>query len=212
MRIIFFAFTFFLFCSGVIRAEECDKERVCAMTKKMSPFSILDKCPSAGPLIVQCKQGGNKTFEKLPEPKFVDNGDGTITDTVNKLLWAKSGVKEKRVNFKDAKKHAASATIGEISGWRLPTLPELATLLGNQRVLNASGKKAWVKSEFDDGRGQHYWTTTKCTEVSYIEDRYQKKICQEGESAVWLIHFNVGAIFWQFLNKPLFHIWLVKSL
>ena len=212
MRIVFFALTFFLSYSGLALAEDCSKEQVCAMTKKMSPFSILDKCPGAGALIVQCKQGSNKTFEELPEPKFVDNGDGTVTDTVNKLLWAKSGIKDKRVSFKDAKKHAASASVGEISGWRLPTLPELTTLLGDKRVPNASGKKAWVKPVFDDGRGQHYWTTTSCTEVSFIEDRYQKKICQEGESAVWLVHFNVGAIFWQFLNKPIYHIWLVKNL
>ena len=49
-------------------------------------------------------------------------------------------------------------------------------------------------------------------EVTYIKDRYQKKICQEGTSAVWLLHFNVGAIFWQFKNKKIYHVWLVKNL
>tara|TARA_B100000686_G_C16737883_1_gene944761 strand:+ start:642 stop:1280 length:639 start_codon:yes stop_codon:yes gene_type:complete len=212
MRIVFFALIFFIYSSGLTLAANCDKEQVCAMVKKMSPFTILDKCPGAGPLIVECKKAGNNTTEDLPESKFVDNGDGTITDTVNRLLWSKSGVKDKRVNFKDAQRYAASATVGDISGWRLPTLTEMKTLLNNERTKNASGEKAWIKPEFNDGRGVHYWTTTSCTEVNYIVDRYQKKICQEGESAVWLIHFNVGAIFWQFLNKPIYHIWLVKSL
>ena len=212
MHKAFFALTLFFSFSSLALAADCNKEAICTMSKKMSPFSILDKCPEAGPLIVQCKKVENKTVIDLPQPKFVDNGNGTVTDTVNNLLWSKSGVKGKQTSFKDAQKHAASATVGEISGWRLPTLPELKTLLGNERVQNLSGKKAWVKPVFDDGRGKHYWTTTRCTEVTYIVDRYQKKVCREGDGAVWLIHFNVGAIFWQFPHKPIYHIWLVKNL
>ena len=211
MRIVLSALALCFIFSAPSFAQ-CKKEDVCAMTKKMSPFSILDKCPSAGPLIVECKKVGNITVEDLPQPEFVDNGDGTITDKANKLLWMKTGIKEKTANFNDAKKIASSSNAANKTGWRLPTLPELKTLLYHERVKNDSGKKAWVNPIFNDGRGMHYWTSTSCAEVTYIKDRYQKKICQEGTSAVWLVHFNIGAIFWQFTQKPIYHIWLVQNL
>ena len=191
---------------------KCSKEDVCSMTKTMSPFSILDKCPSAGPLIVECKKIDNKTAKDLLKPEFLDNGDGTITDKVNKLLWIKNGLPGKGMSFNDALKMASGSNAANKIGWRLPTLSELKTLLYQERVKNASGKKAWINPVFDDGRGTHYWTTTTCEEVTFMEDRYQKKICREGSSAVWLLHFNIGAIFWQFTTKPIYHVWLVQNL
>ena len=186
------------------------------MTKTMSPFNILDKCPSAGPLIVSCKKIENLPLEKLPDPDFFDNGDGTVTDKTNKLLWLKKGINKNgnflQMEFRDAERLAEKSNAANNTGWRLPTLSELETLLNNKRVKNASGRKSWINPIFDDDRGHHYWTTTTCTEVTFIKDRYQKKICQEGTSAVWLLHFNVGAIFWQFKNKKIYHVWLVKNL
>ncbi len=215
MRIAVLVSIFSIFLVSQANAG-CSKEEVCAMTKKMSPFGILDKCPSAGPLIVECKKVANLPLEKLPDPEFVDNGDGTITDKVNNLLWLKQGITKngvfQQMEYRDAERLAESYKIGEKAGWRLPTLSELETLLHHERVKNASGKKSWINPAFDDDRGHHYWTSTTCEKVTFIKDRYQKKICQEGTSAVWLLHFNVGAIFWQFKTKKIYHVWLVQSL
>jgi len=181
------------------------------MVGKMNHFAILDQCPEAGPILKECRKVSEQTIEDLPEPNFVDNGDGTVTDTVNKLLWIQKGLIEKKFKLKDAKAAANLAHEAGRDGWRLPTLPELKTLIYKERVINRSGKKAWINPMFDDGLGHYYWTTTTCDKASFIKDRYQKKICQEGEKAAWFVHFNINAIGWFHTNLKRPYIWLVQD-
>lgn len=190
---------------------KCSKAKVCSMMKTMGHFEILNQCPGAGPLLAECKKVSTKELEDLPEPKFVDNKNGTITDTVNKLKWAKKGILNK-YSLKMAKEAAFGADVDGTTGWRLPTLPELKTLMYKERVKNVSGQKSWIHPLFDDGRGHYYWTTTTCEEVSVITDRYQKKLCQQGEQGAWLVHFNIGAIFWHHVTAEKYHAWLVKEI
>jgi hypothetical protein len=210
MRVVIFALVLFFASSLPIHAK-CTKEKVCGMVGKMNHFAILDKCPDAGAFLKECRSVSGETVKDLPEPNFVDNGDGTVTDTVNKLLWLQKGLIDKKFKLKDAKAAANMSEEAGRDGWRLPTLPELKTLIYKERVVNTSGKKAWVNPLFDDGLGHYYWTTTTCDKVSYIHDRYQKKICQEGEKAAWFVHFNINAIGWfhTTLERP--HIWLVQN-
>ena len=93
----------------------------------------------------------------------------------------------KKLKLKDALAFAEAETFAGSSDWRLPTLPELQTLMHTERVINSSGKKAWINPMFDDGLGHYYWSTTTCNEVSFIEElfqgRMQKKTCQMGIKA-----------------------------
>ena len=87
------------------------------MLGKMNHFSILDKCPNSAPLLAECKKVKKTTLEELPPAEFIDNGDGTITDTVNKLVWMKKGERDKKgklnkVKLKIAKKLAAASSAG----------------------------------------------------------------------------------------------------
>jgi len=188
----------------------CSKAKVCTMMKTMGHFDILNQCPESGPLLSECRKVSDKQLEDLPAPKFVDNKNGTVTDTVNKLTWAKKG-DLKKYSLKLAKEFAAASDVDGTTGWRLPTLPELKTLMYRERVKNVSGKKSWVYPIFDDGRGHYYWTTTTCEEVSVITDRYQKKLCQQGDQGAWLVHFNIGAVFWHHVTAQKYHAWLVKE-
>jgi len=210
MRVLIVALIL-VFSTSLPVYAKCAKEEVCAMVGKMGHFAILDKCPNAGPLLAECRQVSSAKVEILPEPNFVDNGDGTVTDTVNKLLWIKKGKFDKKFELKEAKIAALTAEDAGRSGWRLPTLPELKTLLYKERVINASGKKAWINPLFDDGLGHYYWTTTTCDQVSVIKDRYQEKICQEGEKAAWFVHFNINAVGWFHTNLERPFIWLVQN-
>lgn len=190
---------------------DCSKAEICEMMKTMGHFDILNECPKAGPLLAECKKVSETQLEDLPAPQFKENGDGTITDTVNHLVWLKSGIRDQKYSLQEAKDLAMTAKQAGQSGWRLPTLPELKTLLYSERVTNASGEKAWINPIFDDGRGHYYWTSTTCEKVSVIEDRYQRKLCQQGETAAWLIHFNIGAIFWHHTTAKNYYVWLVKN-
>ncbi|MBT6662103.1 MAG: DUF1566 domain-containing protein [Nitrospina sp.] len=212
-----FIATLVLFLIGSTSAHaSCSKSKICSMLGKMNHFSILDKCPDAGPLLAECKKVKETTIEDLPPGQFVDNGDGTVTDTANKLVWMKTGEHDKqgklnKVKLKIAKKLAAAASTAGLTNWRIPSLPEFKTLFVSKRVLNAGGKKAWINPVFDDGVGHYYWTSTTCDQVSVITDRYQKKICQQGELGAWLVHFNINAVFWHHKSED-YHVWLVADL
>ena len=79
----------------------CSKSEICAMLGKMNHFSILDKCPSSAPLLAECKKVKETTLEDLPPGEFIDNGNGTVTDTANKLVWMKN-------HFEDAFIHTTN--------------------------------------------------------------------------------------------------------
>lgn len=70
-------------------------------------------------------------------PKYVDNGDGTITDMVTGLMWSKSpdlngdgeiNVSDKRT-YSEALDGAVSFNLGGYDDWRLPTIKELYSLI-----------------------------------------------------------------------------------
>lgn len=209
MRILFVILVVLIAWPSPLWAK-CSKTKVCGMMKKLGHFEILNQCPAAAPLLAECKKVSDKKLEELPAPKFVDNKNGTVTDTVNKLTWVKTG-DLKKYTLKKASEYAAGADVKGISGWRLPTLPELKTLMHKERVKNVSGQKSWISPVFDDGRGHYYWSTTTCEEISVITDRYQKKICQQGDQGAWLVHFNIGAVFWHHVTAEKYHAWLVKA-
>jgi len=163
MRVLFLILVVFVACPTSSWAK-CSKKKVCTMMKTMGHFDILNQCPESGPLLAECKKVSDKKLEDLPAPKFVDNKNGTVTDTVNKLTWAKKG-DLKKFSLKLAKEFAAGSDVDGTTGWRLPTLPELKTLMYRERVKNVSGKKSWVYPIFDDGRGHYYWTTTAIARV-----------------------------------------------
>lgn len=210
MRVIFLILTILIAGPSTLWAD-CSKEKVCDLMKTLGHFEILDECPGAAPFLTECKKISSKSLEDLPDPNFVDNKNGTVTDTVNKLVWAKKGIMNK-YSLKMAKDYAVGADVDGTSGWRLPTLAELKTLMYKERVKNVSGQLSWINPIFDDGRGHYYWTSTTCEEVSTITDRYQKKLCQQGDQGAWLVHFNIGAIFWHHVTAEKYHAWLVREL
>jgi len=206
----------FVFSSTAVYAFDPDhvdcqkKEDICMMVKTMSHFAILDQCPAAAPFLADCKKVSSKSFEPLPAPEFVANGDGTVLDTKNNLVWMKSGDNEK-LSLKDAMEHALNSEAAGKTGWRVPTLRELSSLLQNERVENAGGKTGWVHPLFDDTGEYYYWTTTTCEDITVITDRYQEKICQQGPGGAWLVNFKAGAIIWHFVESKKFYVWLVRD-
>ncbi|SDW96383.1 Protein of unknown function [Lysobacter enzymogenes] len=86
-------------------------------------------------------------------PRFIDNDDGTITDTVLRLIWSKAtlcGVE--RVSYAEAAE--ACKALGQ--EWRLPTRVELFQLVDDTRCSPAIDTAA-----FPDTMGGAYWTATE---------------------------------------------------
>jgi len=94
--------------------------------------------------------------------RFTDNGDGTITDNQLKVVWVKdpSVIPElqKTLNF-DAAKEACEklSYAGFNSGWRLPTVEELRSI-----VDYTCHDPAWDTNVFGGKHDDWYWTSTPC--------------------------------------------------
>lgn len=93
---------------------------------------------------------------------YLDNGDGTITDTATGLMWMQDDTGQ-AVNWEDALLAAASSNLAGYSDWRLPSVKEL------QGIVDYSGAFPAVDSLFtctqiinEAGNVDYgyYWTST----------------------------------------------------
>jgi hypothetical protein len=79
---------------------------------------------------------------------------GTVRDEVSKLLWQRT-VPTPTYNWADAKRYCAGLTLDGISGWRLPTVIELVSLLDYTR----SGPAIYAVP-FPSTPSEAFWTST----------------------------------------------------
>lgn len=68
---------------------------------------------------------GNPEYGKN---KFIDNGDGTISDYATGLMWQKSDSR-KGQNWKDALAYCRRQTTGGFHDWRMPSAKELQSIV-----------------------------------------------------------------------------------
>jgi len=72
----------------------------------------------------------------LEKDRFLDNRDGTITDTLTSLMWIKNGWRLDFVSaakWPDAMKKCEKFRHGGYDDWRLPTIKEWKTLLDTKK-------------------------------------------------------------------------------
>jgi len=91
---------------------------------------------------------------KEASTRFVDNGDGTVTDTASGLMWTKATI------AKDKPHKQAEAAVKKIDtaghkDWRLPAVEELFLLADRTRKSPAIDTDA-----FPDTANDWYWTST----------------------------------------------------
>ena len=63
--------------------------------------------------------------------RFVDNGDGTVSDPEHGLMWAKADCNGD-INFQNAKRYCENIILSKYSDWRMPAVDELKTLYDNE--------------------------------------------------------------------------------
>jgi hypothetical protein len=64
-----------------------------------------------------------------PNPEsYTDNGDGTVTDNVTKLMWEQAA-STSTYSWTDAAIYCSSRAAGGHSDWRVPSMIELVSLL-----------------------------------------------------------------------------------
>jgi len=103
-----------------------------------------------------CMTGLIITGEAQAE-RFVDNGNGTVTDTMTGLMWPKDASPFGILSWDDAMARCDSfSTISGIGGWRLPNRDELVTLY---HAMKGGHPFTGVQSSY-------YWSSTSGTDLT----------------------------------------------
>ncbi len=67
-------------------------------------------------------------IDEAQAQRFVDNGNGTVTDTQTGLMWTKAANLFGYKTWEDSISACSSFSISGIGGWRLPSKDELVAL------------------------------------------------------------------------------------
>ena len=90
----------------------------------------------------------------MASDRFVDHGDGTVTDTKTGLMWAAKD-NGTLINWHTASSYCQSYSGGGHTDWRMPTLAELASLYEPE----AKNKRGYHVNELIDISAASCWAS-----------------------------------------------------
>lgn len=104
--------------------------------------------------------------ETTPSSDFVDNGDGTVTDSGTGLMWMQCSLGQiwedgectgdaSELSWQQALQQAHGYSFAEQSDWRLPNIKELATIAERACVRPSINETLFPNTPSDD-----FWTST----------------------------------------------------
>ena len=105
--------------------------------------------------------GGDKIYSlkcvrgnlHVPDTRFIENGDGTVTDNFTGLMWLQKSSGE--MDLQNAQTYAKSLSLAGYDDWRLPDMTELAMLCDRNQTNPALNRI--VFSSIFPGK---YWTAS----------------------------------------------------
>ena len=98
--------------------------------------------------------GDDGAYSSNPPRSYTINGNGTVTDNVTTLVWQRQDDGQTRTGD-EANGYCGSLTLGGTTGWRLPTVQELVSLVDYGRSAPAIDKAIFPGTHPFD-----YWTST----------------------------------------------------
>lgn len=100
----------------------------------------------------------------MSDERFIDNGDGTLTDTKYNLMWLKQDSYQMRgrwCSWKGAQKFAAFLNEQKFAGyddWRVPKSQECRNLYDHDsKNSDLNGDIVHIDYKFPEGCGSTYW-------------------------------------------------------
>lgn len=104
-----------------------------------------------------------RATEQATEERFINNGDGTISDTKTRLMWQKEGSQE-RLNYAQAEEFVAELNKEQYLNWRLPTVEELFLLVDRTRsnpainpLFKCESAGFWSSTPYAAGNTDYAW-------------------------------------------------------
>ena len=174
-----------------------------------NPCTCVDtSCPCTVPVAktgqtIQYDTGDDGDLEPgvtWPNPRFTDNGNGTVTDNLTELIWMKDAncaefdapVLWSAALYDCRVLHSPDCGLTDGSSafvWRLPTKNELDSLLhlgySECAIPNTSGTGQWSEGDpFIQIQGDYYWSST--TRASDTTQAFTVNLCSpSGGSAIF---------------------------
>ncbi|TFG50584.1 MAG: DUF1566 domain-containing protein [Gemmatimonadales bacterium] len=125
-------------------------------------------CPAPG----EAFYGQDAQYQGL-QPRYVDNGDGTIDDIHTGLMWVQA--QSERMSWDDAVAGAATFSLAGYDDWRMPTIKELYSLIdfrGGYDPTSDENSRAYIDTDYfefmwgDQSGGNRpidvqYWSATE---------------------------------------------------
>jgi Protein of unknown function (DUF1566)/SPOR domain len=141
--------------------------------------------------ITKAESYGSKFSPLRSSKRFIDNNDGTVTDTYTNLMWLKSGWSLEFISsqtWSEAIEKCEKFSHGGYDDWRLPTLGEWNSIIDvnhqnpaiiepNPFVNIISHMPYWTKTEFNYGKN-----TSCCAAKSYAVLLYSGNIQQQNKT------------------------------
>jgi hypothetical protein len=96
-----------------------------------------------------------------PSPRFTDNGDGTVTDNLTGLMWAKDANDNGTMTWQEAIDYTNNLSLGTSCGsprtdWRLPNIKELKSMVDYSNYSSALP----TGHPFTNVQSSQYWTSS----------------------------------------------------
>jgi hypothetical protein len=143
-----------------------------------------------------------------PNPRFTDNGNGTVTDNLTGLIWLKNadcfgsrGWAQALVDCNNLGSGSCGLSDGSSAGdWRLPNVKELQSLIYygiySPALPNTVGTGKWSNGDpFTDVQSLYYWSST-----TYAGNT----------SSAWYVHMYYGYVY--IGNKDYsYYVWPVRG-
>jgi hypothetical protein len=110
----------------------------CRVVKIAEGYLRREEYPAGwdlGPVPIPCavtEAGGGKRVWTTPDGRFTDNGDGTLLDLKNRLMW-ESEVQTVE-SLDQARAYTEALKLAGHEDWRLPSVEELRTLIDSGRA------------------------------------------------------------------------------
>jgi hypothetical protein len=95
----------------------------------------------------------------VAEERFVDNGDGTVTDTRRKIMWQK-GDNGKEVTFQEAQEYSKTLQLGGHGDWRLPKPDEADTAVAVELMMPIHSPDTYARFDL-------YWTSDSAVLIPF---------------------------------------------
>lgn len=123
-------------------------------TLAQSVLKSMKRLPDTGQTTSYTNTPGEDADYNINPPFYLNNGNGTITDTITGLMWQQ--VDGGEMTFDKATTYANDLVLGGFSDWRMPTVLELHSILHldkNNPALNTT--------YFTSPTAQYWWSGQK---------------------------------------------------